>query len=367
MKSNIIFIHIPKTGGTTINAAMNQTYWQTEPGFNYRHILPQSKVSNSGDIFDPENATKYSHFDIFMMLRHPVDRAISEYYFMRERMDFIKMIVPQPKSLKEFVSNKQTHNYVVSFLTGGKIYSKRRPNLNDLERIKEAIVSIPIHVGFFEHFSESLNYFSNHIGIEWKKKIVAKRMTFVRPKVEEISDELRQQIITNNSLDLELYNFCYEIFSKEKTSSGFGKIKFDLSKYNHVLQYMANYPFIGFCMENRKFINQNLDFFKKLSIYLIDEKKINDGYELTKIWNASFVSFIEKSFPDTDFARIVIEESNREKDPLKKTCNMAKAIDLYLKKNEKGNSKYYKSISFDERLVVIPQKSIFKIIGGLWG
>ena len=49
--SETIFIHIPKTGGTTINSAMQGTYWKTEPGFNYRHILPD-KSTNSGDIFD---------------------------------------------------------------------------------------------------------------------------------------------------------------------------------------------------------------------------------------------------------------------------------------------------------------------------
>ena len=50
MSDKNIFIHIPKTGGTTINAAMNNSLWQTEIGFNYRHI-DANKLSNSGDIF----------------------------------------------------------------------------------------------------------------------------------------------------------------------------------------------------------------------------------------------------------------------------------------------------------------------------
>ena len=59
MNDKNIFIHIPKTGGTTINAAMNNSLWQTEIGFNYRHI-DANKLSNSGDIFDPANIEKYS-------------------------------------------------------------------------------------------------------------------------------------------------------------------------------------------------------------------------------------------------------------------------------------------------------------------
>ena len=50
MNDKNIFIHIPKTGGTTINAAMNNSLWQTEIGFNYRHI-DANKLSNSGGHF----------------------------------------------------------------------------------------------------------------------------------------------------------------------------------------------------------------------------------------------------------------------------------------------------------------------------
>ena len=35
MERDSIFIHIPKTGGTTINTAINNSYWQTEVNFFY--------------------------------------------------------------------------------------------------------------------------------------------------------------------------------------------------------------------------------------------------------------------------------------------------------------------------------------------
>ena len=81
MTDKNIFIHILKTGGTTINTAMHHSEWQTEVDFNYRHIKKKTKRSNSADIFDYKNIEKYKDYTIFMMVREPVDRLISEYYF----------------------------------------------------------------------------------------------------------------------------------------------------------------------------------------------------------------------------------------------------------------------------------------------
>ena len=94
-----IFIHIPKTGGTTLNCVIQKTAWQTTPDFHYRHIIYDTKRSNSKDIFNPSNYDKYLEYNLFTMLRNPVDRMISEYYFMKERAEFMNMLKPKPRDL----------------------------------------------------------------------------------------------------------------------------------------------------------------------------------------------------------------------------------------------------------------------------
>ena len=181
MNDKNIFIHIPKTGGTTINAAMNSTSWQTKPGFNYRHIIAD-KTSNSGDIFDPVNIEKYKAYTIFMMLRDPIDRVISEYYFIKDRKEFIDLIKNKPKDFKAYIKSRQTQNYVVNFLKGRRMYDLHTAKEQDLKDIIEAVEKLPIHMGIFENFSESLTYFSLNTGIKWKKKINSLQINLARLK-----------------------------------------------------------------------------------------------------------------------------------------------------------------------------------------
>jgi Sulfotransferase family. len=168
MKKDTIFIHIPKTGGTTINAAMQGTYWASEPGFNYRHILLKEKRSNSADIFNTSNLLKYKEHTIFMMVRDPVDRLISEYYFLKERKNFMDLLRIKPKSFEDYIRNPQTQNYMVGFLVGRRIFDINPAKEIDLDNVLDAIEGLPIHTGIFEHFNESLSYFSSVSDITWE-------------------------------------------------------------------------------------------------------------------------------------------------------------------------------------------------------
>jgi hypothetical protein len=49
-----IFVHVPKTGGTTMIAALRQQSWQPHANdFHYRHIVYETTQSTTADLFDP--------------------------------------------------------------------------------------------------------------------------------------------------------------------------------------------------------------------------------------------------------------------------------------------------------------------------
>jgi hypothetical protein len=347
-----IFIHIPKTGGTTINTAMNKTSWQTEVNFNYRHILKETKYSNSGDIFLPENFLKYSRYNIFMMFRNPVDRIVSEYYFLKERQEFVNLLKPSPKNFEEFYRNKQSTNYMVGFLVGKRIYDTNYTTRKDLDKVVKAIESIPIHVGIFENYEESMAYFKSITGIDWGEKVEAKRMTLSRPKVSELKQEIIDEIMALNSLDVELYQYGLTLFENASKNIKKLSVKIEKSKYNHIMQYVKNFILFEFCMNNRNYLKQNIHYFNGLNKALRQRYLIEDGESFCATWNASFVESVSRAFPGSDFYKQINLALLSSKEPLENTIAIANAVDLFFKIEGKKADKYYKEMSFDPSCII---------------
>ena len=302
MPSRNIFIHIPKTGGTTINCVMNKTDWQTKPDFNYRHILYESKRSNSKDIFNPMNYEKYADYDIFMLLRDPIDRLISEYFFIRDRHEFLSLIKPVPKNLKAYVSSRQTSNYMTGFLLGKRMFDTDLVDRDDLELVINSIERLNIHVGIFEDYARSLNYFADVTGIKWPKTIDIKRMTLNRPGKEEVSEDIKSIIREKNTLDYELYEYCRKRFEAIDLKK-IRPISFDGDKYNYVMKYTQRFNLLELALRDKSFIARQNRFFTALNMHLHKTLKLHDGRDYVRLWNTFFISAMKKAFPNKSITK----------------------------------------------------------------
>ena len=139
-----------------------------------------------------------------MLVRHPIDRLLSEYSFIKTRPEFMNLIKPSPKDFDSYIKSKQAQNYMIGFLIGKRMYDPSFVDRDDLELVKNAIRNINIKVGIFEQYVASLSYFSEYSNLKWPKKIDIKRITLNRPTVADISEETKQLILKNNALDLNL-------------------------------------------------------------------------------------------------------------------------------------------------------------------
>lgn len=360
--TNCIFIHIPKTGGTTINTAISNTYWQDKPNEFYRHIL-DDKTSNSGDIFDHQTNEKYRGRDLFMMVRNPIDRMVSEYFFIKERKEFIDLLKPKPLNFQEYLECKQTQNYMVGFLKGRRMYDRQLVSEGDLNDVISSIEKLDIKVGIFEHYNDSLAYLSEKLELKLPKELNVKRVTLKRPTVNELDVETIELIMRTNSLDFKLYNYCVERFHKDAQGIK-GNFRFKGDKFDHVIAYAARACFYEFCINRKQFILNNFDYFKDFTFYVLEKEKIRDGRLFATIWNSTFLKHIDFHFQNSGLNLALHDDAIRNEDPIEFAYNIGSAIDKYLEENPHER---YAKMTLNRDLVKIPaeRKSSFfqKIFG----
>jgi hypothetical protein len=292
--------------------------------FFYRHIQNDTKLSNAGDVFLKVNFEKYKQFDIYSMLRHPVDRLISEYFFVRDRQEFYGLISNKPKNLMEYAKSKQTRNYMTSFYLGKRIYAHEQVNKSQLELVKKCILNYPIYVGILEEYEKSLNYFSDKMNIKWPKKIETKRVTLNRPHLQEVTQDVKDLILENNQIDLELYNFCFDILQQHKPKSAKSfQIKND--KYGYVMKYTERFQLFDLYKTNSRFFSSNIEFFKDLNLAIKSHTDFSDGKKYVNSWNKSLIYFLKYS--DDSFPINWEEEQAKNIEPLDLTKKIVHSIE----------------------------------------
>jgi hypothetical protein len=207
-----IFLHIPKTGGTTLNEIFKK---QFPPGELFDHnrfngkIIKLELLTNeekekvkafSGHIKFGIHRDFSLPFNYFTMLREPVDRVISSYYFLRDFKGYEHL---KKMSLEEFVKSDPQANNLQTIMVSGML---ENPDLSKaIQNLREFKV-----VGITERFDESLFLIKKVYGwndIHYTKQNITKR----RPSVKEVPDHVIELIKKYNDLDIELYKVANKL------------------------------------------------------------------------------------------------------------------------------------------------------------
>lgn len=192
---NFIFVHIPKAAGQTLTHILWQIYGKSKVWSAQRPKMGK---------FDPKkHMVAKGHFGInhleinwpkVTMLRDPVERVISHYFFAKYNKSgvFGSRGVKKKASLEKFARAKKNINVIKSY-TGPQI-----------EKFDLILLT--------EHFDESVDRLLKWIGykgppIKYGKINKTKKKDIVTPKQREIITELNQE-------DIELYNRAKKLFGK---------------------------------------------------------------------------------------------------------------------------------------------------------
>ena len=232
----LIFLHIPKAAGTTMNDIIERQFPQgtvfTVDGARVRESvdefknLPEEERRRvrclKGHI--PFGLHEYlPHPTTYItVLRNPVDRIISHYYYvLRTPHHYLyNTVTAGNMRLRDYVSsgispelmNGQTKT--VSGLGKADMIVREYSSADLLEEAKRTLQDHFVSVGLVERFDETLVLFQRLLG--WQNIFYVRRnVTKKHPSQQEIAKTTVEVIERENELDMALYEFAKQMFEKQ--------------------------------------------------------------------------------------------------------------------------------------------------------
>jgi len=240
----VIFVHISKTAGTTLRRVIQHQFQPHEIFEFYRDKRkePQVGINKFNELSENrKGAIKFisGHigfgvheflqrpYTYITVLRNPIDRVVSQYYFLLTKKNFKE----QNKTFEEFLQTEiRGRNLMTLYLSGAllknKLYSSNT-GVNYLkctdETLKLAKSNLKNYfkvVGLLEKFSETCILLKQILGWDippfYGKSNVCKN----RPLTSDLSKNTLRLIETSNEFDIQLYDYAKEIFDAQVSSQG---------------------------------------------------------------------------------------------------------------------------------------------------
>ena len=221
----VIFLHMPKGAGTTLNRLIEWEYplfdiYSIDPVFfrwSWAHLqrlsekrLKRTRVFKGHMLFGlheilPQQATYIT------VLREPVDRVVSAFYFMRNYKlhPLYWKFRWENWSLEDFVRRSPRDNVQCKIVAGAEYEEPCTAEI--CERAKENLVRYFSVVGLSERFEESLALMKLRFG--WKlRRYSSFNVTRTRPKKEDLPRSALDLIAEKNSFDVSLYELAAKVF-----------------------------------------------------------------------------------------------------------------------------------------------------------
>lgn len=239
-----IFLHIPKTAGTTLHNIIWREYpegtvytldYATHTVESFKRLDPagQAKIRlltghlEYGVHNDLNRPTRY-----FTIMRDPIELVLSFYYFIRSRPDHPHHHLANRLTLPDYIAsqrNPDLHNMQTRRIAGTFSDNGDFASATDLETAKRNIAQEFLLVGLTEQFDQTLILLRRLLG--WQNLYYARmNVTTRRPTRAQLSPAILSAIIEANQLDLQLYEHVQTLFKGYVSAYG-SHFKPDLASF----------------------------------------------------------------------------------------------------------------------------------------
>jgi len=235
----IVFIHIPKTGGSSMMnmfmkymAKTNQQVFseviQTKKrwdyfinikdnNYDYVSCHTDGKCSTPNDLIS-NISHKDKNINWVTLLRDPMKRVISEYYFLKwgseneEMQRKIKLLrdvtnrITIPSTLEEYINDTISFNSQVKYLLGKGVWVKDNISDTDVDNLIYKMNELEFKVGITDYMDDTLKYFNNKFKYNMEMLFLNKN-NYEGYKDIKLDDNIKDMIKKNNQYDYKLYNY----------------------------------------------------------------------------------------------------------------------------------------------------------------
>jgi len=246
-RRKVVFLHIAKTGGTTFRGILQAVYGS---GFRYcdvpaiaairddlaifncieLHIVQPDAGSRSilahAEILAQQAWSLFRDAEIFLMLRDPVDQAISQFSHNLRIRELVEPMYRAagarfPECIEDLFADARHFNHQLRYLCDKLYETTSTISLEDLATTKEWLVQSNVHVGLTERFGDSLHIFESITRQRIPRGIVELRnKSMNRPPPSALTPAIAARIRCESALDNELYAFGKKLFEAELARFG---------------------------------------------------------------------------------------------------------------------------------------------------
>jgi hypothetical protein len=183
-KHKFIFVHIPKTGGTSVDSILSKI----SRNWNSKHHL----IEKYRKLADKKHG--FENYFKFTIVRNPWDRLLSNYFY-RKKGNRV-----QDLSFKKWITNSQDGNY--SF----ENCLSRHTQLDWISDENEEVVVD--FIGRFENLQEDFDIICDKIGIP-QQQLPHKKKGKHKSYIEYYNDKMKQIVAEKYAKDIEHFGYKF--------------------------------------------------------------------------------------------------------------------------------------------------------------